>query len=320
MDLIFKRGSMRKIIIPAITAAFLLAVAAPAFCSGKRPQAAPEQKPAIQKEIPGKIAFVSNRDGNREIYVMNADGTGQTRLTNNKVQDFSPAWSPDGKKLAFLRGKNFPDGSIYVMNADGSNQAKLEGAPMHARDPAWSPDGSKIAFACPKDAVSEICVIGADGKNLKWLTDYYPDGSRRPDYFHPAWPPDGKKIAFSGEYDIYVMDADGKNIKQITKVSIEYGGQPAWSPDGKKIAFSSRQTNNGDIYVINADGSGPANLTNMPEGNVNPSWSPDGKRIVFESGWNSVKNAIVIMNADGSGKAGLTSEKHLDNTEPAWQP
>src|SRR5215207_4506767 len=239
----------------------------------------------------GKIAFTRIPDNvdTRDIYVMNADGSGKTNLTNTPgegdgVQELSPAWSPDGSKIAF---GSVPDGvhfDIYVMNADGSGVTQLTTAGEEFR-PAWSPDGSKIAYDSYRDGNFEIYVMNADGSNQTNLTNtpgLFGEGVQE---LRPAWSPDGSKIAFdrtsdSGNTsDIYVMNADGSGVTQLTTAEGEHN--PAWSPDGSKITYDSYHpldSGNTDIYVMNADGSGQTNLTNTPgQGGdgvqeLNPDW------------------------------------------------
>ena len=153
-----------------------------------------------------RIAFGSDRDGNREIYVMNADGSGVTRLTDNDAIDSGPAWSPDGRRIAFSSTR---DGrfEVYVMNADGSGVTRLTDNDAFDWHPAWSPDGRHIAFQSNRDGNWEIYVMNGDGSGVTRLTyNGAADGS-------PAWSPDGQRIAFGtgrhGKYEIYVMDASG---------------------------------------------------------------------------------------------------------------
>ena len=146
------------------------------------PTVIPTSSPINLTNLTGKIAFMSYRDGNGEIYVMNADGTNHIRLTNNAAEDYCPVWSPDGTKIAFM---SLRDGNqeIYVMNADGTNQMNLTNNPALDRDPTWSPDGSKIVFTSNRDGNYEIYVMNADGTNQIRLTnnpsyDGYPSWSR----------------------------------------------------------------------------------------------------------------------------------------------
>ncbi len=179
-----------------------------------------------------QIAFVSDRDGyysmgNYEIYVMNADGSGQIRLTNDSAWDGHPTWSPDGSQIAFT---SWRDGKpqIYVMNADGTGLQRLTNL---ARDwePAWSPDGSQIAFESNRDGNGEIYVMNADGSGQKRLT--YIEGS---DHWPPTWSPDSTRIAFTSDGadevgDIYAMNADGSGLTRLTDDPAE-DSFPAWQP------------------------------------------------------------------------------------------
>ena len=160
-----------------------------------------------------KIAFYSNRDGNIEIYTMNADGTGVTRLTNNTAGDYSRSFSPDGSKIAFTAYRD-GNGEIYVMNVDGTGQTNLTNNSDRDVDPAFSPDGTKIVFASTMNGPFNIYVMNADGTGVTRLTD-----SSGPDLI-PSFSPDGKKIAFhswrDGPAQIYIMNSDGTNQTNLT--------------------------------------------------------------------------------------------------------
>jgi Tol biopolymer transport system component len=297
-----------------------------------------ESQPAWAGTFPGvngKIAFVSDRDGNNEIYVMNADGSEQTRLTDNLGDDSAPSWSSDGTKIVFVRGVENDPGEIYVMNADGSEQTRLTNSPGFDSEPSWSPDGSKIAFMSDRDSIPlsvppagvEIYVMNADGSEQTRLTNARYNVS-------PEWSPDGNKIVFTsviastfqgnpiGLFEIFVMNADGSEQTQLTNTA--FNGDPTWSPDGTKIVFK------GDgISIMNADGSEQTMLTDNQIDYSEPSWSPDGTRIAFQASLpdNSVvpfnpnrqHTQIFVMNADGSEQTQLTNNSASDTT-PAWGP
>lgn len=232
-----------------------------------------------------KIAFTSNRDGtngiheeNNEIYVMNSDGTNQTRLTNNSVSDESPVWSPDGTKMAFV---SYRDGEaeIFVMNANGANPIQLTENGRDDGGPAWSPDGTKIVFYSNRDgfvSTVRLYVMNADGSSETPLTNTSASDARD---LHSAWSPDGTKIAFSSSRigpntQLYVMNADGTNITQITNYAAD-SYPVSWAPDGTKIVFASNKDGVNSIYVINPDGTNVTRLTNTPpDGDGSPSWSP----------------------------------------------
>jgi Tol biopolymer transport system component len=263
-----------------------------------------------------RIAFYSERDGNGEIYVMNVDGTNQTRLTNNSASDANPSWSPDGTKIAFEseRDGNF---EIYTMNADGTDQTRLTNNSASDTNPSWSPDGTKIAFSSNRDGEWEIFVINVDGTNEIELFD--PVGGVE----HPAWSPDGTKIVFSsnpgGNYDIYVINVDGSGQTRLTDNSTS-DAYPAWSPDGTMIAFHSTRDGNSEVYVMNADGSNPINMTNNSRFDGHPSWSPDGTKVTFRANTDGAgSEEIYSMNADGSDQIALTNNTALDES-PAWSP
>ncbi|MCA1626898.1 MAG: hypothetical protein LC742_02905, partial [Acidobacteria bacterium] len=157
-----------------------------------------------------RLAFASDRDGNFEIYVMNADGSAPLRLTHNSVEDLTPAWSPDSTKIAFTSKRDGND-EVYVMNADGSDQANVSRNPAADSRPAWSPDNARLAFVSNRDAEADgsydIYVMAAGGsESIRLTDDPHFDGD-------PAWSPDGSEIAFAsdrnGNFEIYKMAADG---------------------------------------------------------------------------------------------------------------
>jgi Tol biopolymer transport system component len=230
-----------------------------------------------------RIAFWSVRDGNGEVYVMNADGSGQLKLTRNPSREGEPIWSPDGRKIAFLR--HFPafefgcgggpracyPSEVYVMNADGSGQKRLTRYRGWDSQTAWSPDGRKLAFVSYRAGNDEVYVMNADGSAQRNLTR---NAAR--DRL-PAWSPDGRKIAFlsdrDGNPEVYVMNANGSGQRNLTR-NPAFDGDPAWSPDGRSIAFRSTRDGNPDIYIMNADGSGQRNLTRSPASEGWFAWAP----------------------------------------------
>ena len=272
------------------------------------------------------IAFTSERDGNREIYVMDPGGGHLTRLTSQPGEDGAPAWSPDRSRIAFHseRDGNF---EIYVMAPDGSNQTNLTRNPAFDKNPTWSPDGRQIAFESGRDGNSELYVMNADGTRQRRLT--FNDAVD----FDPAWSPDGSRIAFAstrdGNYEIYVMNADGSNPVRLTDDrAIEFN--PAWSPDGEQIAFHSDRgppRESSQIFVMNGDGSGVTRITFTRANDYNPVWAPDGKEIAFQSDRVTSSggtgpggdNEIYVVDADGKDQdlVRLTDAPQADLT-PDW--
>jgi Tol biopolymer transport system component len=277
-----------------------------------------------QSSLPARsILFNCTIDDNVEICVIKSDGSGFTNLTNNPAEDRDTTWSPDGARIAFTSSRE--DGGIYAMDADGRNVARLNDVP-DAYLARWSPDGLHIAFRSGHDGNEDLFVMDADGSNLIRLTN---DVHVETDL---AWSPDGRRIAFgSGDSnrEIYVVNVDGSDLLNITN-NPEHDEEPAWSPDGSRIAFMSWRNEpslldcfpagncNTEIYVMNADGSNPINLTNSPGEDAYPTWSPDGNRIAFAS-IRDGDQEIYVMNVDGSSQIRLTTRRGPDY-EPAWSP
>ena len=239
----------------------------------------------------GRIVFTSLRDGNAEIYVMDADGGNQVNLTNHPAHDGDPDWSPDGSKIAFESWRD-GNGDIYVMDADGKNPIRLTDGPGAKRHPDWSPDGSKIAFSVDH-WVDHIAVMDADGRNREKLEDRA---------MYPSWSPEGKQIAFA-HGEIYVIGADGQGRKKVTD---DFVGKwsPSFSPDGRRIAYDAGKDGElSQIYVVGADGRNRVRLTHNEEDHWGPTWSPDGRIIayyVLDGIWPGDFHASIhLMTADG---------------------
>src|SRR5437867_2010009 len=209
---------------------------------------------------------------------MNADGTGVTRLTTSTSDDSSPAWSPDGSKIAFQTNRDsFSNPEIYVMNVDGSGQTRLTVNTFSDLTPAWSPNGTKIAFSTNRDGNFEIYTMNADGTGATRLT------SNPALDANPTWSHDGTKIAFVrggfGSEQIYVLDADlcheciGTGPTNLSQSASRNLG-PAWSPDGTRILFASSRDGNFELYAINPDGTGVTRLTSNAFSDREPNWQP----------------------------------------------
>ena len=221
----------------------------------------------------GKIVFSSKRDGNREIYTMNSDGSDQTRLTFNEANDLAPAWSPNGRQIVFDSYRDNDEDvpkvlrnvEIYVMDADGENPRRLTHHPGLDNYADWHPDGSQIAFTSSR----------------------------------------------TGEFNIFVMDADGSNVRQLK--SPHFSGQPRWSPDGKQIAFVAITELGRQVYAMNADGTGQWLVSEpRPNAWMHlGGWSPDGKQILYKGSINGLvtDSFVVIATLDSRRRKVLKHEE-----------
>ena len=266
-----------------------------------------------------KIVYESRSEDSARIFIMNADGTGQVKLSNGPGDDMMPSVSHDGRKIAFMSDKNGKY-QIFVMDIDGRNLKQLTFSKDNSSHPAWSPDDTRIVFSSTMEKTSQLWVMDADGSNLKKLTS----GDRGVSN-SPSWSPDGKRIVFNSvvvtadpwKYYIYLLDLDSGSITRLTDSGED--ANPCWTPDGKKITFVSYNSKKQGLYTMNPDGSTVALLTSGAKYANYVSWSPDGSKIAFASKSSVGDWQIYSANADGSGLTRLTNNK-FEDTSPSWTP
>ena len=268
----------------------------------------------------GVIAFSSNRTGNDDLFVMNAEGSDQRPLTATEAQDGWANWSPDGLRIAFQSDRSGAL-NVYVVDvangvlADERAVGRLTNSPpgRGSWEPAWSPDG--IAYSSEQAAGSDIFPVRPDGTTRQRLSENRSlDGT-------PAWSPDSAQLAFfsdrDGSWDLYIMNTEGNQVRRLTSDAAE-DSAPAWSPDGSWIAFMSDRDGNPEIYRIRSDGTGLTRLTRNAAEDWFPSWAPDGTRIAFSSNRDG-NHEVYLMNPDG-GEVQRLTDNGAEDWGPTWWP
>jgi TolB protein len=261
-----------------------------------------------------RIAYVSERKGARELFVMDYDGHAARQLTSDGFLNLAPQWSPDRQFLVFTSYQSRTRQNIELVNLSTGKRSPLVSLAGLNITPALSPDGTKLAFATSQDGNSEIYTMEMQTKALQRLTDH-PAGD-----LSPSWAPTGREIAFTsdrgGGPQIYLMSADGSNVRRLT-FDGDYNAAPAWSPRGNWIAYVCRsEQQNYKICLISPDGQKRAQVTSGAGIDDSPSWSPDGRHIAFSS-TSGGKTQVYMINSDGKEMEPLTSSG-LHNSMPAW--
>lgn len=258
-----------------------------------------------------KIAFVSNRDGNDEIYISDYDGKRQTRITYNQEIDILPNWSFDKEKILYTSyRKGNPD--LYMFHLyTGKTELLATGQANYSAD--WSREGERIVYTSTRTGNAEIFIKDMNTRKDKQVT-FNPaiDTS-------PSWGPNGREIAFisnrSGTAHVYLMDAEGSNIRRITSEGARHDS-PEWSPDGSQLAYTLVLGSEIDIYIYNLKNNIISKLTENAGRNENPTWCPDSRHIVFSSN-RSGTYQLYSVDYDGTHLRQLTSGG--ENKMPGWQ-
>jgi TolB protein len=263
-----------------------------------------------------EIAFVSDRGGNKEIYVMKADGGAVRRATANRSINNFPNWSPDGEAIAYTsyrqgnrpliflssRGKRRPG---RLLTSDGRSQYRA----------VFDPAGSRLAVVVSNGGASEIFSVADNGTGLRRLTN------AASIEVSPSWSPDGQRLAFvsdrTGAPQIYIMGADGGEPRRLT-FDGAYNTNPSWSPDGLWIAYETRVNGQFDIWLIDPEGRVNVPLITNERSDEGPSWAPNSRHLVFSSTRRG-RADLYVVDRDGSNLRRLTGDAG-NNTSPAWGP
>lgn len=322
---------------PALVSLSLLAAIVLSACGSPGPQ----------------IFFVSDRDGNMEIYSIDPSGENEANFTNSRLDEFDPVVSPDRKSVAFMSGLPGMN-TVEVMSVSDSERVAVTAVELQYRNVTWSPDSDRIAYVSEQGGQHQLLTVNKDATMPGLLTtipgeeigDWSRSGEavtfavlsgagrglyiRNPDGVNefrltdqpdssPRLSPDSKRIAFisarDGNDELYMIDVDGANLARVTQTNApEY--DVSWSPNGQTILFVSERDGNPEIYSISRNGSNLKRLTFNAVVDRHPVWSPSGDRIAFVSYLDGDAD-IFIMDEDGSDQRRLTLNEATD-TKPSW--
>ena len=264
-----------------------------------------------------EIAFVSERGGHREIWVMDADGGNQRAATRNQSISAFPDWSPKGDAVVYTsyRYRNRPWLFVVARGARSPGRILRNLSFDHRMyRGVWDPEGDQLALVMSVDGAAEIHVATPEGEGLRNLT------RNRAIDVSPSWSPDGERLAFvsdrTGSPQVYVMDADGGNARRLT-FDGSYNTNPSWSPDGRWIAYETRVRSQFDLWLIDPSGRSNGPLVAHRRSDEHPTWSPDGGKLAFTSTRRG-RADIYVIDVDGSHLRRLTSEG--ENTAADWGP
>ena len=275
--------------------------------SSPTPTQAPTSTPTETPAPPpvDRIAFASDREGNFELYAMDADGSNQQRLTNTPGEEWHPAWSPDGSRIVCQCMSADGGSNVCLVNADGSGYTQITQWTRDnggAQRPVWSPDGQRIAVSreAMGTASTGIWVMDADGNNQAQIAEGR----------DPSWSPDGARIAFirsdGSGLQIWTASPDGSDVRKLTEGGHDHM-YPAWSPDGRLIAF---EYDHASVAVMDAGGGPPRTV--VGKGSWNLSWSPEGSKLVIAP----PGEGLWLVNVSDGGQVQIAQ----NGTQPAWRP
>ena len=265
-----------------------------------------------------EIAFISDRTGTRELYVMAADGRGQRPATRSNFLKLAPEWVPDGGAILYVGYQALQPGFFLTSRSDAITpgpilRGLMKGLPKYRG--RFDPTGEELAMVSSVDGASEIFRVKRKGNEARRLTNHPAID------ISPSWSPDGREIVFvsdrSGSPQLYLMDRDGGNLRRLTFTGA-YNASPDWSPDGRWIAYETRVRGQFDIWLIDPSGQINFPIVQHPRSDEAPSWSPDGRKIVFSSRRRG-REDLYVMDWNGENLQRMT-ERSGGNIQPDWGP
>ena len=300
--------------VPFRVLAFLVALTSAGIARQQAPRPVSNGELPVVSPDGKRIAFLSNRGGAQDLFIVAADGTGETRLTNTPEEEGNPGWTTDGKRVLFSVFAN--DASrLYSIDLEGKNLREIATVP--GRGLALSPDGKRLVYMAGGWTAMRLMLSSPDGSNAKQIND----GTSIAWNVH--WSPDGKRLAFTGRppdstdgLAVFVMNADGSGRRQVTHFAPTEGRAqwPVWSPDGRELAIqvNDLEAHSCHIGIVNAATGDARKLAPHTEPYLDetPFWFPDGKRIAFQSN-RTGRMEVWVMNTDSSGQRQITGMNQL---------
>lgn len=266
--------------------------------------------------VSGDVAFFSARNGNNDIYIMSWDGRQPLQITTEPASDVDPAISPNGRDITFTSNRT-GNNDVFVVGAAGGTAVNITNHPANDGWSRWSPNGRQIVFHSNRDGNFEIYVIDSDGRQPATRLTDYPGIDQFPD-----WSPDGRFIVFRRDVDVYVMELASGQVSRLTAAP-PLNQMAVWSPNGRQLAFMSARDGYPSVFVMNADGSNPRNLTPKRPADADadwvsraPSWARNGQYVFFMSSRPStgLDMEIFVTTANGSGLQRLTNSIGVDGS------
>jgi TolB protein len=265
-----------------------------------------------------EVAFISNRGGAKELFVMDVDGSNARQVTRNKTINEFPSWGPDGDTILYTSYREDRQPGLYVLRRGARSPGRIfknlrPGSAQYRG--VIDPTGGKVAVVMSVAGATKIFTVDRDGRNLRQLT------TGKSLEVSPSWSPDGRRIAFvsdrAGGPQVYVMNSDGSNQTRLTFQG-GYNTGASWSPDGKWIAYESRVGGQYDIWLVDPEGASSVPLIQHPASDQSATWSPDSRKLIFSSKRRG-RADLYVADIDG-GAARRITEGEGDNTSPAWGP